>query len=393
MVNDTVAENYILELRQNEKVAGNKFSAEAKSLVPITDFPNSKNEFWKYTRTAKLGRGSFSISDLPGASGDIKSQYARQALNIKNGFVSSNQNLTGIEAKVLSELSAKELEQLGTIYPFHQDIFSLAQQAYFQDCLFLTVEPNSKGEALQINLETEGSNLLSLPRIFICAEENSKQEISVVISGGTASQLEHLVIEILAEHNAKLELNLVVDSQREFLLTDIAANLQDHALLQINTLNFQGDWVRNNIEVSLIGEHAHATLNGLVMPVDKQHVDNHTKVNHCVANCTSSESYKNIVSDQATAIFNGKILVHQDAQKTNAYQNSANMLLSEQATVNAKPELEIYADDVKCSHGSTTGQLDEEALFYLQARGIPKNKAQKLLLTAFAGEVIETISN
>ncbi|MBC7863959.1 MAG: SufD family Fe-S cluster assembly protein, partial [Bacteroidia bacterium] len=134
-------------------------------------------------------------------------------------------------------------------------------------------------------------------------------------------------------------------------------------------------------------------LNGLTVAKENQLVDNHTVVDHAVPNCESNELYKGIAMGKSVLIFNGKIFVRRDAQKTNAYQSSKNILLSDDATVNTKPQLEIFADDVKCSHGTSTGKVDEEALFYLKARGIGEESARKLLLQAFAGEVTEKIKN
>jgi len=146
-----------------------------------------------------------------------------------------------------------------------------------------------------------------------------------------------------------------------------------------------------NIEVN--GENCTTNLNGAYLLKGNQHVDNHTLVDHKVAHCESHELYKGVVNDKATAVFNGKVFVRKDAQKINAFQSNANVLLSDDSSVNSKPELEIYADDVKCSHGSTTGQLDEEAVFYLRARGLSEKTARKLMISAFINDVIEKIDN
>jgi len=162
---------------------------------------------------------------------------------------------------------------------------------------------------------------------------------------------------------------------------------------KINTITLSGGLVRNNINITVAGENCETHMNGAVITKDNQHIDNHTFVDHQVANCFSNENYKYVLADKSTGVFNGRVIVQKDAQKINAYQNNGNILLSDQATINSKPELEIYADDVKCSHGSTTGQLDENAIFYLESRGISKEKAKKLLVSAFIGEVIEELDN
>jgi Fe-S cluster assembly protein SufD len=164
------------------------------------------------------------------------------------------------------------------------------------------------------------------------------------------------------------------------------------SVFQINTLTLDGNLVRNDLHIQVQGEHAETHLNGMYMLNGQQHVANYTTVDHQVANCESNELYKGIMDDKSIAVFNGKVFVRQDAQKTNAFQSNANVLISDDAGVNSKPELEIYADDVKCSHGSTTGQLDDEALFYLRARGISERGATQLLLTAFMSDVLDKIT-
>jgi len=149
--------------------------------------------------------------------------------------------------------------------------------------------------------------------------------------------------------------------------------------------------VRNNLSLNLLGSNSEGNMYGIYLLNGKTHVDNHTNVDHTIPHAESNEMYKGIFDAQSRGVFNGKIFVRQDAQKTNAFQQNNNVLLSDDAIVNTKPQLEIWADDVKCSHGCTVGQLDEEALFYLQARGIGKVQAKGLLLYAFAGEVMENI--
>ena len=147
------------------------------------------------------------------------------------------------------------------------------------------------------------------------------------------------------------------------------------------------------MEISVQGVNAESNLNGVYIVREQQFIDNHTIIDHQVPHCLSNELYKGVIFDKATAVFNGKVFVRKDAQKINAFQSNANILMSEDATVNAKPELEIYADDVKCSHGSTTGQLDEEAIFYLKSRGISDSGARNLLVSAFVGQVLEKIEH
>lgn len=166
---------------------------------------------------------------------------------------------------------------------------------------------------------------------------------------------------------------------------------EKNSTFKINTFTTSGLLVRNNINIAVEGENCSTYMNGAIIGKGKQHVDNHTFVNHKVPHCYSNEDYKYVMDDQSTGVFNGRVVVQKDAQVINAYQNNGNILLSDDASIYSKPELEIYADDVKCSHGSTTGQLDEDALFYLQARGISKEKARKMLVSAFLGGQLSAI--
>ncbi len=379
---------FLAGLTPNSRVLNNPLSKEAMDLLPEFDFPTRKSELWKYTPTQKLKKSNFHWVDSQATGDDIPEIYSNR-VDISNGKVLNNATF----CKNLNDLSSEELAQVGTIANFHRDIFSLTHQAYFQDILFVHFPANSEKNGLQINIHASGDNALSLPRIYICAEESSSSEIYIHLSGDAVQHWSYSQIEAHVEHHAKLNINMSQCAANDFNLIDVAVNVEHSANFHINTLAVEGNWLRNNLDINIIGEYAHAGLNGLVIPTGKQHVDNHTMVNHCVANCTSSENYKNIVGDAATAVFNGKIMVHHDAQKTNAFQSSSNILLNEGANVYAKPELEIYADDVKCSHGSTTGMLDESSMFYLRSRGIPEPTAKKLLLKAFAAEVLEGIEN
>ena len=166
---------------------------------------------------------------------------------------------------------------------------------------------------------------------------------------------------------------------------------KDSSNVSVHTFSFGGKLTRNNLNYYQDGEHIDSTLKGVTILGEKQHVDHHTLVHHAQPNCESHQDYKGIFGEKSTGVFNGKIIVDKIAQKTNAFQQNNNILISDQATVNTKPQLEIFADDVRCSHGCTIGQLDEDALFYLQSRGIPKKEATALLMYAFANNVLESV--
>ena len=209
----------------------------------------------------------------------------------------------------------------------------------------------------------------------------------------TSSFSSHIT-EITIENNANFTLHKIQNENSANLTIateEIKQGKDSNVTLHTYTLN--GGLVRNNVYANVNGQNSESNLYGIYLLNEKQHVDNHTTIDHQVAHCLSNELYKGVLSDQSTGVFNGKVFVRKDAQKINAFQSNANVLLSDLASMNSKPELEIYADDVKCSHGSTTGQIDEEAIFYLRARGISEKNAKLLMIDAFIGEVIEKNTN
>jgi Fe-S cluster assembly protein SufD len=169
-------------------------------------------------------------------------------------------------------------------------------------------------------------------------------------------------------------------------------NQKIQSQLVSNAITLNGGFTKNIMNVLLEGTESRAELNGLYLADSNQHVDNQLFVDHAAPNCWSNQQYKGILDDEATAVFSGKIMVRRDAQKTLAYQNNKNILLTDEAKANAQPQLEIYADDVKCSHGATVGQLDPEAMFYLRSRGLCERTARQMLMLAFAGEIVDKIS-
>ena len=203
-----------------------------------------------------------------------------------------------------------------------------------------------------------------------------------------------LVSEIVLNENSSLELYVLqnvsneASIQREFKIRQLA-----DSRLKIVVITFNGGDVRNAYHVDLDGEGADTQIYGLYLIDKKQHVENYLKVNHNVPHCTSNEKFKGVLDDEATGIFNGHVYVAKDAQKTDAHQNNSNIILTPKAKINSQPFLEIYADDVKCSHGTSTGQLDQEAMFYMRQRGISKANARILLMYAFAAEVSNHIGN
>jgi Fe-S cluster assembly protein SufD len=233
------------------------------------------------------------------------------------------------------------------------------------------------------------------PRNLVVAERDSKLELLESFETiGPVKTLTNVVTEVVCGMNAHLDhyrLQVEGDGGHQVnttsVLTHKGSNYTTH------TYSLSGAWVRNNLHIGFAEQHTETYLYGLYV-LDKARVaDNHSVVDHSLPNCVSNELYKGVMSGKSTAVFNGKIFVRRDAQKTNAYQTNRNILLSDDATINTKPQLEIYADDVKCSHGTSTGRLDEDALFYLRARGIGEAAARKLLVRAFVEEVVDKVPN
>ena len=202
----------------------------------------------------------------------------------------------------------------------------------------------------------------------------------------------NVVTEIYADVHATLDYYKIQnDNKNASLVDNTYIEQQRESECAVHTFSFGGNITRNNLNYFQKGEHINSILKGITIIEGKQHVDHHTLVHHIEPNCESHQDYKGIYDDKSTGVFNGKVIVNKEAQKTNAYQQNNNVLVSDKATINAKPQLEIFADDVKCSHGCTIGQLDDQALFYMQQRGIPKKEAKALLMYAFANTVLESV--
>jgi Fe-S cluster assembly protein SufD len=200
------------------------------------------------------------------------------------------------------------------------------------------------------------------------------------------------VTEIYADQRAQVDYYKIQNDQEEASLIDntyIRQEKESHA--KVHTFSFGGKLTRNNLNFFHNDERIESTLKGITIIENKQLVDHHTLVHHASPNCESHQDYKGIYADTSTGVFNGKVIVEKEAQKTNAFQQNNNILIDDKATINSKPQLEIFADDVKCSHGCTIGQLDEDALFYLRTRGIPKKEAKALMTYAFANNVLESV--
>jgi len=357
------------------------------------DFPTTRNEYWKYTRLGKIANTSFT------------NEFAqKQELDIADYCVSSNFLIieNGRVRKDLSqlntdfEISFNTPESVDTASELDENhVFTAFNSSFYEKEISISTPSKVKIEApLQLIFVNHGENVVANNRIKISAGKFSESTIILTsISDSGTNCFNNTVITAEVEENANLTVHkLQAENNTNLSVSTEQIRQGKNSTFRINTFTFSGLLVRNNINIVIAGEGCSTYMNGAIITKSKEHIDNHTFVDHQVPNCYSNENYKYVLDGQSTGVFNGRVIVRKDAQVINAYQNNGNILLSENASINSKPELEIYADDVKCSHGSTTGQLDENALYYLQTRGISKAKAKKILVAAFVGEIIETVN-
>ncbi len=375
--------------------------ANAKIQLLQLDIPTTRNEEWKYTRTTRIAAESWSIqkdNNTNGIENTIIDNLDAIRLVFINGFFSAENsaisNVEGLTILSNQNISSENLKKFNV--PTPANFFEALQQVSSTSALFISVEKNRAIEKpLHIVHLTNAYQALALPSVFVNVESSASINITESFHGfESAKTLTIRGLHINVEANANIEFNKIqAEKDEQFHISVDNVNIANDGRSNFNTLTVDGGWIRNDLRISLDGQNIEANLNGFYLPRGSQLIDNHTKVDHRFPHCNSNELYKGILFDQSQGVFNGKVYVRKDAQKTNAYQNNANVLVGEDAQMNTKPELEIYADDVKCSHGTTTGQIDESAMFYLRARGLSEDSARKLLTTAFINDVLNKVEN
>lgn len=369
-------------------------------------FPTTKHEEWKYTNLIPVLKKDFNLGAPTSLTKSEIDKFLFEGLEANlivfvNGYfskelssITSSEELVSI--KPFSEADSSLLEKYFSKSLTVNDAFTYLNTAFAQSGVFIRIPKNKvvdKPIVLHFISDARSENVFSQPRNIFVAEENS--EVKIIESFNTVgeqSSFQNVVTEIILQKDARVEYYKI---QNESLNANHVGTTQVHQEGKSNfsatTISVSGGIVRNNLNIVLNSEYSEAFMYGLSLLNGTQHVDNHTVVDHAKPNCYSNELYKAILNDKSTGVFNGKIFVKPDAQKTNAFQSNKNILLSKDASMNAKPQLEIFADDVKCSHGATIGQLDEEPLFYLRSRGISEENAKVLLVLAFAQDVIDHI--
>lgn len=379
-------------------------AAEALAQAQILPIPTSKTEAWKYTRVAKLFNQPYAA---PKGDANVALPARLPFDVIRVVFVNGHfrkdlsDDLTpipGLRIGFIGELkkSAEFSKRYVPITPVKERLFSAMNTAAPTDGLFIHF---MEGCALVVPIHvlhiTSGEGQLIQPReLFLLDKGVSAELIFEHIAQRGQGSLVNLVREFaLAEGSALTVHKLQNETEGPAHISLETVRLDTKARFSLSTTTLEGTLIRNDVNVSLAGPEAHAELNGVYLLNGTTHCDNHTYIGHDVPDCTSDELYKGIVAGKGTSVFNGKVYVKQDAQRTRAYQSNANILLGDDAKVYTKPELEIYADDVKCSHGCTIGRLDEKGLFYLRSRGVSEAEAHKLMAHAFITEVVERVQN
>ena len=373
--------------------------------------PTIKDEEWKYTRIANLFSKEYEfparsiiLSEkdlnevrLPGYEQSDELVFVNGLFSEELSTIRSNELVVlPLEEAAKNEYREIVLTNLGHSGTYLRDGINAINTAFAGGGVFIHVKKGMITEypVYIYNItDTRSVNIFSQPRSLVHISEQAKlQIVETYATIGSGESFTNQVMEIVVEKDAifeyyKIQNDVFQSSQVSTTHIRQLGKSYIHAV----TISLNGGTIRNNLNVVLDASWCEAHLYGLYFLKGKSHIDNHTVVDHIKPNCQSNELYKGIISDKATAVFNGKIFVQPDAQKTNAYQSNKNILLSDDASVNAKPQLEIFADDVKCSHGCTVGRLDEEGLFYLRSRGIDEKIARSLLVHAFAIDILEQI--
>ena len=368
--------------------------AAAKNTLLHLDFPTTKNEFWKYTRLAKLAQLRLNQEKIRENEQVVAPLTDNGIVRITNGYITSfSKEIAGLTITPFSKCSEQQLSLIGKKADLNQNIFLALNTLYSQEGLFIEVEENAQIEGVfQLLFHAHGENCFAPFRVFIHVKKGSAFKLIQQFTASGKHLFSLPIVEYLIEENARISCDkLQMENASSFLLCEDYSIQKRNSTVLLNTFSISGAWVRNNSSFLIEGENCETNLNGAYLLKDLQHLDNHTIVDHIAPHCNSNELYKGILSGKATGVFNGKVFVRPNAQKISAFQSNANVLLSDDASVNSKPELEIYANDVKCSHGSTTGQLDEDAVFYLRARGLSEKSARSLITQAFITEVVDKV--
>ncbi len=384
--------------------------SEAIKRFEMQGFPSKKEEAWKYTSLKNVLKHDYSIFPKEGNAiefKDVKKYFIHDIDTYKivfiDGMYSSHLSETThdkIDVCLMSSALTNDKYKAVIDNYFNkvakEDGLTSLNTAFSKEGAYIHISKNQLADKpiqiLHFSTGSEAAQMLQ-PRNLIVVDENSHVQIIERHQSLTNNPvLTNSVTEIFADKRAIVDYYKIQnDNENASLIDNTYIEQQGQSIVSVHTFAFGGNITRNNLNFYQKGEGIDSILNGITIIEEKQHVDHYTLVHHTEPNCESHQDYKGIFDEKATGVFNGKIIVNKEAQKTNAFQSNNNILLSDKATINSKPQLEIFADDVKCSHGCTIGQLDDSALFYMRARGIGEKEAKALLMYAFANNVLESV--
>jgi Fe-S cluster assembly protein SufD len=378
------------------------------SQFSLLGFPTTRDEEWRFTGVSPIASTEFRPAPQARITTDELSTFlyadAPHRLAIVNGRFSPELSRTsglpqgmyfGSLATAIREQADTVARYLGQLADFNARAFAALNTAFLHDGAYVYIPEGAvlDGPLQLLFVSVARDTVMSHPRTLIVAGDHSQCRIVETYVGGSGQvYFSNAVTEVfVGEHSIVDHYKVQEESVQAFHIASMHMHAARSATFSSHSFSLGGRIVRNDALALLDGEGAEVTLNGLYLADGERLVDNHTTIDHAKAHCPSHEIYKGILGGKAKAVFNGKIIVRPDAQKTDAKQTNRALLLTDDASINTKPQLEIFADDVKCTHGAAIGQLDDDALFYLQARGLTFSEARDLLIHAFAGEILDRI--
>ncbi|MFN8391485.1 MAG: Fe-S cluster assembly protein SufD [Bdellovibrionota bacterium] len=382
--------------------------------------PTSKNEDWKYTSLQSLSRTSFVLAGTP--------ERAITRDQIAAYFLEGASRLVFVNGRFAEELSSAEIigssksvvietlanlvqpnpqdtesaallaEKMGSVASIESHPFVALNTALAADGAFIRLRAGTALERpIQLVFVTSDDQegvTIPLRNTILCEKAAQGRIVETFIGSGENRYLTSHVTEIICEQDAKLDhTRTQLESQQAHHISNLHVRLAQRSNFSSHVFSFGAELARNEIHPVLDGEHIECYLNGLTVIHEDQHIDNSTVIDHAKPNCFSREVYKGIYAGQSRGVFSGTIIVRPDAQKTNAIQSNQTLLLTEDASIDTRPQLKIWADDVKCTHGATVGQLDNNALFYLRSRGISREEARNMLIHAFASDIVSYVQD
>lgn len=389
----------LLQKALNEKAAlpiSSVSLEKARTVLNKYGIPEVKNERYKYANIKRiLNEGNFSNTQKKASFSDALVENV-SAIASANTLVTLNGKIVRFEANEAFSISS--ITDFLAAHPeisFEEtDAMQALNLLTATDGFYLKVNQTATEPLVWFNVFSADVPAYSAAIHAVTVANNAEADLLEVRIGKNQPVFANQMLQVFTRDSAQFRISVVDELYGNASgIFSTVAHQEKTSLFSHSIVSTNAKFIRENITAVHAGENCHTELNGFYVGSEERHKDFSTTVKHNLPNCTSDEMYKGVATDRSKAIFNGKVYVARDAQKTNAYQSNKNILLSDEALIRSKPELEIYADDVKCSHGSTTGQTDKKSLFYLQSRGIREKEAQKMLMLAFAGDVLERISN